>query len=151
MKRILLFLGKVLLFSILLLPALPWFAGVYKSILQTGIADPSTIPFAGSRATTFFFALVLATPGLSARKRCCGILGAILLYLLIDRIMIHLWGVLPYAEKPGAAAKEFYTQVYYMVMHWLLPVLLWLLVAFQEIEEMLGMAKREQSPCFNRG
>lgn len=143
MKSIILFLGKVLLFSLLLLPAFPWLGEAYKSILQTRIADPGTIPFAGSRATAFFFALVLATPGLSFRKRCCGIVGAVFLYLLIDRLLIHLWGVLPYAEKPGVAAKEFYTQVYYMFMHWLLPVLLWLLVGLQEIEEMLGMAKRQ--------
>ncbi|UPU37855.1 hypothetical protein M1B72_09145 [Geomonas paludis] len=138
MKKILLFLAKILLFSLLMLLAIGWFEGVYRSILQAGVSDSSTIPFAGSRAIVLFFALILATPGLTVKKRCAGILAAVLLYLLIDRLMVHLWGVLPYAQKPGAAAQAFYTQVYYMFMRWLLPFLLWLLMAFREVEESLA-------------
>ncbi|QXE92399.1 hypothetical protein KP001_07715 [Geomonas subterranea] len=143
MKRVILFLGKILLFSLLLMPAVGWFEGIYQGVLQAGIATPRTIPFAGGRAILLFFVLILATPDVTVKKRCAGIFGAILLYLLIDRLMIYLWGVLPYAQKPGAAAQAFYTQVYYMFMHWLLPFLLWLLIAFREVEEVLRMPKVE--------
>lgn len=51
--------------------------------------------------------------------------------------MMPIWKVLPYTQKPGPVpAKEFYTTVYYMLMHWLMPFLLWMLFSFRQIEQM---------------
>lgn len=112
-----------------------WFDSIYQTVLQYGVGDPGQIPFMSSRLLYLVFALIVATPGLSMRRRVAGIGGAILLYLLIDRMMILVWQELPYTQRPGPVpAKEFYTNVYYMFMHWMLPFLLWIVVAYREIE-----------------
>jgi len=84
-----------------------------------------------------FFVLILATPRLSFTRKVTGIAVGLFLYLLIDRLMIPLWKVLPYTQKLGpVSAKAFYTNVYYMLMHWMLPFLLWIVIAYRQIEEM---------------
>lgn len=132
-----LFLGKLVLFSLLALPTVEWFASTYQGILLLGVRDIGDVPFVSARMLYLYFVLVLATPGISLRRRSLGIAGGLLLYLLMDRLMIPVWRALPYTQKPGpVAAKEFYKSVYYMLMHWLLPFFLWIVVGFRQIEEM---------------
>ncbi|MBJ6749133.1 hypothetical protein [Geomonas anaerohicana] len=146
MKTIMLFLGKLLLFSLLALPMVEWFDRAYQSILQLGVADTGDIPFMSAHLLYLFFVLVLATPRLGLRRRVIGIAIGLLLYLLIDRLMISVWKALPYTQKPGPVpAKEFYTNVYYMVMHWMLPFLLWIVIAYRQIEVMCNRQIQSQT------
>jgi hypothetical protein len=136
-KTILFFLGKLMLFSLLVIPMIEWFDGTYQGILQAGVANPGDIPFMSSHMLYLVFALILATPRLGLRRRIIGIAAGLLLYMLADRLMIPIWKALPYTQKPGPVpAKEFYTSVYYMIMHWLLPFLLWIVIAYRQIEGM---------------
>ena len=146
MKSILLFLSKLVLFSLLAIPTVDWFDKGYQGILQLGVSDTRDIPFMGAHMLYLLFVLILATPGLGLKRRVVGISAGILLYLLVDRLMIHIWKVLPYTQKPGPVpAKEFYTNVYYMFMHWMLPFLLWIVVAYRQIEGMCVRATSSQN------
>jgi len=145
-KSILLFLSKLVLLSLLAIPTVELFDRVYQGILQWGVADTGTIPFMSSHMLYLLFVLVLATPRLGIRRRVIGIVAGILLYLLIDRLMIPIWKILPYAQKPGPVpAKEFYTNVYYMFMHWTLPFLLWIMLAYRQIEGMCKVQVQDQA------
>jgi hypothetical protein len=136
-KSITLFVGKLTLLSLVLMPTVEWFDIGYTSVLQLGVADTGTIPFMGAHALYLFFVLILATPRLALKRRIFAIAAGIFLYLLIDRLMIPIWKVLPFTQKPGPVpAKAFYTNVYYMLMHWMLPFLLWFVIAYRQIEEL---------------
>ena len=140
-----LFLGKLVLFSLLSLPTVKWFDGAYQGILQLGVADTRDIPFMSAHLLYLYFVLLLATPGLGLRRRLVGIATGLFLYLLLDRLMIPVWKALPYTQKPGTVpAKEFYTNVYYMVMHWMLPFLLWIVIAYRQIEGMCSRRIQNQ-------
>jgi len=136
-KTILLFLSKLALFSLLAIPTVEWFDSVYQGILQWGVVDTRDIPFMSAHLLYLPFVLILATPQMDLRRRIMGIGAGFLLYLFIDRLMIPVWKALPYTQKPGPIpAKEFYSNVYYMVMHWMLPFLLWIVIAYKQIEGM---------------
>jgi hypothetical protein len=136
-KTICKFLSTLVLLSLLAYPTVSWFETAYRGILQLGIADSASIHYVGVRVFYPFLVLVLATPRLGLRRKAAGIAAGLFLYLLIDRLMIPVWKILPYTQKPGpVAAKEFYTNVYYMIMTWMLPFLLWIVIAFRQIEQI---------------
>lgn len=141
MKKIASFIIKLILFSILAVPTVSLFEVGYRGILQLSAPAGTEISFVGARMLYVFFVLLLATSGVGVLRTSVGILSAISLYLCIDRLMIPLWRILPYTNVPLYPVNKFYLQVYFTVMHWILPFILWFGFGRRGIEGMLGRSK----------
>lgn len=141
MKKILLFLARLIIISLLMVPLLPRFDLACRFILVfiTSRTMPTTeamkaIPYVSSVKLYPFFVLVLATPRLAIGKRLLGIAGAILLYLVMDFCMILLWRGVPFIQIPDPTLPHVIaTNLWDMLGHWLLPFLLWFMVAYRQI------------------
>lgn len=141
MKKILLFLARLIIFSLLLVPLLPRFDLACRFVLVfiTSLTLPTNeamkaIPYVSSVKLYPFFVLVLATPRLAMGKRLTGIAGAILFYLVMDFCMILIWRGVPFIQIPNPTLLHVIaTNLWDMLGHWLLPFLFWFMVAYRQI------------------
>jgi hypothetical protein len=133
-----LFLGKLLLISLVLMPVFYWFDQWYLHIIQFAHLRPlKQIAYVSSDALYPFFVLVLATPGLSMKRRVISIVVAISLALAIDLTMIYVWGTYPLKQEQNPTMTHIWAgETWHMTMRWLLPILLWLVVAYKQIDRM---------------
>lgn len=140
MKRPLLFLGKLLLISLVLVPVFFWFDGYYFNIIESANRSKlNQFDCLSSVALYPFFVLVLATPGLGIRRRIMSIVLAIILALTIDLTMIHVWGTYPFKQEPNQTLGQIWAgESWYVMMRWLLPILLWFGVAYGKIEKLFN-------------
>ena len=84
-----------------------------------------------------FFVLLLATPNLKVSRHIMSIIIAIGFYLLLDVIMIKVWGNAPFQTADASVAHIIATHMWHMLGTWLLPFLLWFIVAGQGIKILL--------------
>lgn len=142
MKKILLYLARLVVISLLFLPFLQKFHQAYKFVLAliTTATIPTnemmeTLPFDGSNNLYTFLVLILATPGLKIKKRVIGIVTGIGLFLFTDFFMMAVW--IPYLQTPQPSLANMAVSYGWLVIaHYLLPFLLWLAFAFRQIEEL---------------
>lgn len=146
MKKLLLFLVRLLVISLLFIPALPSLHYSYKfalALITTGgmptsaVVDALNFDAAGNLYT--FLVLLLAIPGMEIRKRALGVAIGITLFLCADSFMTAIW--MPHLKVHRQTIV--YMAVTYgwiVVAHYLLPFLLWIVLAYRQIEEM---CKRE--------
>ena len=152
MKKLLPFLVRLLVISLLFIPVLPLFHQTYKFVLScmTMAQMPTkemmeALPYDGSNNLYTFLVLMLATPGLRIKNRFIGILTGIWLFLLTDFFMMAVW--IPYLRTPRPSLANMAVSYGWLVVaHYLLPFLLWLAFAFRQIE---GLFKGEAIPDEN--
>jgi hypothetical protein len=139
-KRPLLFLAKLLLFSLLLMPVFYWFDKGYFFLIKAAHLRPlKQIAYVSSEALYPFFVLVLATPKLGIKKRVISIVAATVLAFMIDLTMIYVWGTFPFKQEPIPTLGHIWAgNSWQMVMHWLLPILFWMVIAYRQIEELFN-------------
>ena len=142
MKKILLFLARLAVISLLFLPLLSTLHQCYKSVLDllagalATQAMTSVQPYDGSKNLYTFLVLILATPGLTVKWRSIGVAAGISAFLFADFFMISIW--IPYLKTPKPSlANMAVSYGWLIVAHYLLPFLLWLLFSFRQIEDML--------------
>ena len=142
MKKLLLFLVRLLVISLLFIPALPSLHYSYKFVLAlittgqiptTEMTEALNFDAAGNLYT--FLVLLLAIPGMAIKKRIRGVAIGIALFLCADSFMTAVW--IPYLKIHRQTLM--YMAVSYgwiVVAHYLLPFLLWIVLAFRQIETM---------------
>jgi len=141
-KRLLLFLARLLGISLLFIPLLPLLHQSYKFVLAfiTTMTLPTSemmekLPYDGSNNLHTFLVLLLATPGMEIRKRIIGVVAGVAVFLFTDFFMTAVW--LPYLKTPTPSLGNMAVSYGWLVMvHYLLPFLLWMVIAYRQIEEM---------------
>ena len=142
MKKILPFLARLVIISLLFVPVLPFFHQSYKFVLAltTTATMPTSemmanLPYDGSNNLYTFLVLILAIPGMEIKKRLIGIVTGIGLFLFVDFFMIAIW--IPYLKTPRLSLANMAVSYGWLVVaHYLLPFLLWLAFAFRQIERL---------------
>jgi hypothetical protein len=145
-KKILPFLARLLVISLLFIPLLPLFHQSYKFVLAiiTTATMPTSemmdsLPYDGSNNLYTFFVLILAIPGMEIKKRLIGIVTGIALFLFTDFFMTAVW--IPYLKTPSPSLANMAVAYGWLVVaHYLLPFLLWLAFAFRQIEGLFRSA-----------
>ena len=149
MKRPLLFLCKLLLISLVLIPVFNLFDRGYLHIIQYANLTPlKQVAYVSSDALYPFFVLMVVTPGLSVKRRAIGIAMAIILALTIDLTMIYVWRTYPFKQELNPTTMHIWAgETWHMTMRWLLPILLWLVIAYRQIEELFkGRVHLDEDP-----
>lgn len=120
------------------MPVFYWFDKGYFYVIKAAHLRPlQQIAYVSSESLYPFFILILATPRLGSKKRIMSIVIATLLALAIDLTMIQVWGTFPIKQEPNPTLAHIWAGYSWQVaMRWLLPVLLWLIIAYRQIEEM---------------
>jgi hypothetical protein len=139
-KKQLLFLVRLIVISLLFMPALPLFQKTYKFVLvflTTGSIPTDemtkTLPYDGSSNLYIFIVLILAISGMETRKRMLGLFTGVALFLLSDFLMTTVW--IHYLKAPRPSLTNMAVSYGWLVMtHYLLPFLLWFAFAFRQIE-----------------
>jgi hypothetical protein len=145
-KKILLFLARLFVISLLFVPVLPYFHQSYKFVLAllTTTSRPTSemmesLPYDGSNNLYTFLVLILAIPGMNVKKRLIGIVTGISLFLFADFFMTAVW--IPYLKTPRLSLANMAVSYGWLVVaHYLLPFLLWLAFAFRQIEWLFSSA-----------
>lgn len=140
MKKILPFLARLLVISLLFIPLLSLFHQSYKFVLVlvTTATIPTSemmasLPYDGSNNLYTFLVLILAIPGMEIKKRVIGIVTGIALFLFADFFMTAVW--IPYLKTPRPSLANMAVSYGWLVVaHYMLPFLLWLAFAFRQIE-----------------
>jgi hypothetical protein len=141
-KRLLPFLLRLIIISLLFVPVLSYFHQVYKFILAfiTTASIPkaemmNALQYDGSNNLYTFLVLILAIPGMPIRKRLVGIATGIAMFLFADFFMTAIW--IPYLKTPRPSLINMAVSYGWLVVaHYLLPFLLWLAFAFKEIDRL---------------
>jgi hypothetical protein len=141
-KKQLLFLARLVVISLLLIPVLPLFHKSYKFVLAFTTTPPmptnlmmESLPYDGSNSLYTFLVLILATPGLDNRKKIIGITTGTGVFLFTDFFMTAVW--LPYLKTPRPSLANMTVSYGWLVMaHYLLPFLLWFIFAYGPIESL---------------
>jgi hypothetical protein len=139
-KKILPFLARLVVISLLFVPVLPFFHQSYKYVLAliTTASLPTSammesLPYDGSNNLYTYLVLILAIPGIKIKKRIVAIVTGIALFLFADFFMTAIW--IPYLKTPRLSLANMAVSYGWLVVaHYLLPFLLWLAFAFREIE-----------------
>ncbi|HBG07648.1 MAG: hypothetical protein A2075_22615 [Geobacteraceae bacterium GWC2_58_44] len=142
MKRLLLFLARLLGISLLFVPLLPSLHRCYKFVLAfiTTATMPTgemmeQLPYDGSNNLYTFLVLLLAIPGMEMRKRLIGIATGMALFLFGDFFMTAVW--IPYLKTPRPSLANMAVSYGWLVVaHYLLPFLLWIVLSYRQIEAM---------------
>ncbi|MBK5275677.1 MAG: hypothetical protein JJE30_11570 [Desulfuromonadales bacterium] len=140
MKKILPFLARLLVISLLFVPVLPYFHQSYKFVLTLITTESmptsemmNSLPYDGSNNLYTYLVLILAIPGMEIKKRVIGIVTGIALFLFVDFFMMAIW--IPYLKTPRPSLANMAVSYGWLVVaHYLLPFLLWLAFAFRQIE-----------------
>ena len=142
MKKLLLFLARLLVISLLFVPALPSLHQYYQFVLAviTTSAMPTkevmkNLPYDGSNNLYTFLVLLLAIPGMEIKKRAIGVVTGIALFLFADFFMTAVWIPCLKTLQPSLANMAV-SYGWLVVAHYLLPFLLWIVLAYRQIEEM---------------
>jgi len=141
-KKILPFLARLVIISLLFVPVLPFFHQSYKFVLAltTTATMPTSsmlesLPYDGSNNLYTFLVLILAIPGMEIKKRAIAIVTGIALFLFADCFMTAVW--IPYLRTPRPSLANMAVSYGWLVVaHYLLPFLLWLAFAFRQIERL---------------
>ena len=152
MKKILLFLAKLIAISLVALPITPYFYRGYRyalSLITTGDIARATslqgVPYDHSSSLYPFLVLVLATPKLGIKSRVLGIAGGILLYFFIDATMTVIWQGFPFVGIAKPTALHVYvSRAWAMAAHWFLPFLLWIIIAHRQITAFFTGEKQDE-------
>jgi hypothetical protein len=139
-KKLLPFLARLVVISLLFVPVLSPFHQAYRFVLAfiTSASVPTSpmmasLPYDGSNNLYTFLVLILAIPGLEIKKRLLGVAVGIGMFLFADFFMIAVW--IPYLKTPRPSLINMAVSYGWLVVaHYLLPFLLWLAFAFREIE-----------------
>jgi hypothetical protein len=150
-KKLLLFLARSFVISLMFLPVLPQLHQSYRFVLVliTTTTAPTehtiaTLPYDGSNNLYTYFVLILAIPGLTIKKRFIGVATGMALFLFADYFMIALW--IPYLKTPQPSlANMAVTYGWLVVAHYLLPFLLWFVFAFRQIESLFTGQKLDET------
>lgn len=140
-KKFLPFLLRLALISLLFVPVLSPLheAYLFTVALVSFLEIPSgaiSLTHDGFNNLYTFLVLILAIPGMSARKRIVGVGTGIAAFILADSFMTGVW--LPYLKTPRPSLVNMAVSYGWLVVaHYLLPFLLWLSFAFREIEALL--------------
>lgn len=142
MKKLLPYLTRLVIISLLFLPVLSPLHQAYQFVLVaiTSGTMPTeemmkALPYDGSGNLYTFLVLILATPGLEIRKRGIGVVTGIGMFLFVDFFMTAIWQ--PYLKTPQPSLMNMAVSYGWLVVaHYLLPFLLWLLFAFRQIERL---------------
>lgn len=147
MKQILLFLAKLLLISLLLY--------IFKDILMKGYEfvllwlysifthrSPAQLQtyYDSSFRVIPYAALVMATPRINWRRRSIFMVAGIGMFMAFDLLSTIIWQAPPPRDSRAANCSSFhilYSLVWETVGHWVLPILLWLGMAYKEIRNLL--------------
>lgn len=141
MKKLLPFLARVGVLSLLSIPLLPLFQDGYRFVL--GLVATAALPtedvlaslrYDGSKNLFTFLILMLGIGGGAPRRRVIAILSGIGVFLLADFFMTVVWPLLM-TPRPSLANMAV-SYGWLVVAHYLLPFLLWFAFAFREIEEL---------------
>ena len=152
MKKILPFLARLVVISLLFVPVLPYFHQSYRFVLAliTTASLPTsammgTLPYDGSNNLYTFLVLILAIPGMKIKKRLIAIVTGIALFLLADFFMIAIW--IPYLKTPRLSLANMAVSYGWLVVaHYLLPFLLWFAFSFREIDRLFRGEKEGKDP-----
>ena len=141
MKIKLLFLVKLLFFSILFFILQPWLAKVYQftlllvcSLLLPPEQNEINLSYDSFVRTVPFLALMCATPRIGLAKRIFVMAGGMAVFVGIDVMSILLWG-----QTPGAGSTVAHlvsSQIWRTTGQWILPFLLWFLSVQKNIGEL---------------
>jgi hypothetical protein len=150
-KKLLQFLARLLGISLLFLPLLPLLHQSYGFVLAliTTATVPTRemmvdLPFVGSNGLYTFLVLLLAIPGMEIRKRIIGVVTGITLFLFTDFFMTAVW--LPYLKTPQPSLANMAASYGWLVLaHYLLPFLLWIMLAYRQIEGMCKVQVQDQA------
>jgi hypothetical protein len=138
LKKPLLFLGKLIVTSLLLLPLFNLFDEAYFAFCLFGI--PLNLrgnTYVSSSMVYPFTVLILVTPKVSLARKAVGIAASIFLAFLMDRFMFAMWGIYPFAPRANQSHYHVWAyDIWYVAIRWMLPVLLWLIVAYRQIGDM---------------
>jgi hypothetical protein len=145
-KNIFKFLAKLMFFSLALFLSRDIIFIVYQLIVLMSyklIGGPrfpaNTIPYDSSAWLIPLFALLLATPGISIKKRIAAILFGSVTYMLMDLSGIIIWQSPPtFNGNDESAIYRIHFLVLELFSHWLLPLGIWILAAKKEIVSLLG-------------
>jgi len=140
-----LFLAKLLGFSLLLFACQKWVMMGYELILLLAmfLLSKGSGPFPAYYDSAYriipFLALVLATPGLSPRRRLLSLLGGLSAFWAIDLLSFMVWGAPPSRGLGDGASKAhyLYSLFWELAGHWVLPILLWIIAAHRQLGELL--------------
>lgn len=153
MKKLLPFLVRLIIISLLFVPLLPLFRQSYQSVLtffsaaaMPGGEPPVSLTYDSSNNLYTFLVLLLGIPGVALRKRIIGIVTGIGLFLFADFFMTAIWPL--YLKTPRPSLANMAVSYGWLVLaHYLLPFLLWFAFAFREIELLFrGVAANEKTP-----
>jgi hypothetical protein len=145
-KKLLPFLARLVVVSLLLVPFLPLLHRAYAAVLALGApAGTTALRYDGSGNLYTYLVLILAIPGLELRKRAIAAAVGIGAFLGADLFMTAVWT--PYLRTPRPSLANMAVSYGWLVVaHYLLPFLLWLAFAFRQIERLLPERK-----CGNAG
>lgn len=151
MKKILLFLARLLGISLLFVPLLPSLQRAYRYVLT--LVTSATVPggemterlaFDGSGYLYTFLVLLLAIPGMPWRRRAAGLATGVALFLFADFFMMAVWT--PYLKTPRPSLVNMAVSYgWLVVVHYLLPFLLWITLAYRQIVALCKNEVQEAS------
>ncbi|MDT8420512.1 MAG: hypothetical protein RQ754_08780 [Desulfuromonadales bacterium] len=142
MKNVLLFLAKLLGFSLLLYAAHKPLMMAYEFVLlgfifqfPTSALMPPGIYYDSSLWLIPTLALVLATPQLSWQRRVVMLLVAVCAYWALDLFSFFLWVTPPLPNVKASEAHYLYSLIWKMVGQWVMPFMVWLIAASRQVGE----------------
>jgi len=150
-KRLLPFLARLTVISLLFLPVLPQLHHAYRYLLAliTTASVPTAetiaaITYDSSSSIYTFLVLILATPGMKIKRRVIGIITGIVLISFTDFFMTAVWT--PYLKSASPSLSTLAVRYAWFVMTlYLLPFLLWLVFAFRKIEILFKGQKQDET------
>jgi len=140
-KKLLQFLVRVTVISLLFIPLLPLFHSFYRFVLVLvataalpTAAALASLQYDGSANLFTFLVLILGVQGLPPGKRVAAVVAGSGLFLFSDFFMTVIW---PYLRTPRPSLANMAVSYGWLVLaHYLLPFLLWFAFAFREIEQL---------------
>lgn len=146
MKQVLLFLIKLLIFSLLLYafhrPLMMAYEYVLLSIIfqfPTSELMPPGLYYDSSLWLIPSLALLLAIPRLSWMRRGLMLLVAVGTYWALDLVSFIIWITPPPPNVQVSEAHYLYSLVWKMTGQWALPFLLWIIAAYRQISEFFDV------------
>lgn len=148
MKEKLLFLGKLLVISLVLFMFIGWIEKGYQGILRLlcSLLRPSDqhaviSDYTSYRHTLPFLTLMLATPRIKLARRTTIILIGLAVFILIDIVSILAWKNFPNPQTT-TIAHLFFSQMWRTSGQWILPSLFWFIAVHKEMGELFVAESR---------
>lgn len=142
MKVKLLFLGKLLVISLVLFMSIEWIERGYQgillficSLLHSSAQDMVVLDYTSYQHTIPFLTLMLATPRIKLSRRITIILIGLAVFIVIDIASILAWRNFPNPQTT-TVAHLFFSQIWRTSGQWILPLLFWFLAVYRDIGEL---------------